>query len=216
MGHGDVTIFGNAGGTIWNLVETLRMHVAGGIAMVEDLVIVVYPGGMEAWNFLETDQQRTTTASTGPDTKLRLQVIRASKPQRKDESRPGPVVSSARHAHNLQSLFKYLYHVDYKLLLTKPTPHDPRVTNFMVIAPSSVTEEVALYLDFLKASGAKNIHTSAQKGAWDYFRDQYSSGTILVLYSNPFFQSLPSRASFVDTYFHRSIQDSLPSTASPI
>ena len=149
--------------------------------LAEDILVLVYPVGMEAWAFIET----SPPASLG--TKLRLQLIEV-KPRSHFPTSPGNSLahdtsptSSVTQSRNLRSVMKGLYHVEYKQILAgSSSKKGSSGGNFFVLVPPRLSAELQLYVDFLRSSGAKNIYTVNQNGAWDYFGNQCQVGTVLV------------------------------------
>ena len=171
---GRVSISSDADQSLWRQLDTLRLHVSGGVAFCDGVVMVLYPADMEAWNFLETSSK-----PPDQDAQLRFQIFAA-----KDASLAISTLAdgggkkdsiSPPYRHHVQNIFKLFYNVTYsRLLADRNVPHF-----FLVIAPSKVAE-LRLYVEFLRLSGAKNIYHSLQEGAWDYFGDQHDRGTVLV------------------------------------
>ncbi|KAI9885316.1 MAG: atp2, beta subunit of the F1 sector of mitochondrial F1F0 ATP synthase [Watsoniomyces obsoletus] len=194
VGYREITIQDPTVEGVSNIIESIRSHVACGVILIEDFAILIYPGDMDAFNFLEAgpQQQRTTTGDEPQrGTKLRIQVIRLSRrhgaSDAKNEVKLAPVISSTSYEHDLRKIYERFYRLEFQTIKGKPNSPGTSANHFMVIAPWSVSEEVNLHLQYLKACGAKNIHSSYQKGAWDYFRNQYEGGTLLI---HPSFSSI--------------------------
>ena len=171
---GNVSISSDVEQSLWPQLDTLRLHVSGGVAFCDGVVMVLYPADMEAWKFLETGPKQPDQ-----DAQLRFQIFAvkdaslaisplADKGGKKDSI-------GLPYRHHMQNVFKVFYNVSYSRLLA-----DRNVAHFfLIIAPSKVAE-LRLYVEFLMLSGAKNIYHSMQEGAWDYFGDQHDRGTLLV------------------------------------
>lgn len=183
---GRVSISSDADQSLWRQLDTLRLHVSGGVAFCDGVVMVLYPADMEAWNFLETSSK-----PPDQDAQLRFQIFAA-----KDASLAISTLAdgggkkdsiSPPYRHHVQNIFKLFYNVTYsRLLADRNVPHF-----FLVIAPSKVAE-LRLYVEFLRLSGAKNIYHSLQEGAWDYFGDQHDRGTVLIHPSFTAIHRIPS------------------------
>lgn len=172
---------------LWRILDNLRMNVAGGVIIKDSFLVLIYPAGMEGWNFLDTGGGGAQSSS---GTKLKCQIFRLDPAyfnlikednvkilRSRTERQPSPSLS---YNHHLPNVFKHLFGIEMKNLLPKAT-RDKSVDNFFLIFPSAISEERKLYVDLLTKSGAKVIlHEDPPDTAWQYFRSHYDHGVVLV------------------------------------
>jgi hypothetical protein len=188
-------------GLIFQLLEFFRLHWSGGILVEHGYAMLLYPVRLsEAWGFIEPGLQFP------PGTWLRLLIFgltgsagMGTYPLSSIENSAGAVgdggsgsgggsenAADAKrgeilpYRRTLPNIFKYMWNVELKMLLNRNERKSASIGNFFLLGPASAAAEICLWVDALQSLGVKNIHVSSETGAWDYFRNVYSHGTILV------------------------------------
>lgn len=171
--------------SLWGLLDHLRMHISGAVFLSKSFLMLMHPTGMEAWSFLETSPQ------SGSGAKLNCHFFRLhsslpgtigdgalEQPPRRSGQHSLPFLPYPVH---LLNVLNHLYGIEMKSLLPKSSKGSRQTDTFFLIFPSAVSEERNLYIDFLTKSGAKMILSDHEQGtSWDFYRQHYEHGVVLV------------------------------------
>ena len=136
----------------------------------ERFTAVLYPGGPEAWRFVDFP-----TPASGA--RLRFQLRRSPSKTARLMPNAAPAASSSKH---LSDSISALLDVDYKSLVPMMMKDGEKAENFFLIFSPQCALEYSMYRDFLHKSGASSIMSTEREGAWSSFGDKVGSGTILV------------------------------------
>lgn len=184
------------------LLETLKLHVSGGLIHLDNVTILLYPANSEEWYFLDG-----TLPAVPPNVSIRAlfrdsmkSIIDAPKEdrdqplRRKIEKR---LAKKGTEIHipgesNINTIMRVLYEIEYPRLIKSP-----ECAKFFLLFPKERKSEYDLVVKFLGANGALEIYTYNEDetdAAWDYFYQFIEAGAMIVHSSFWEFHTIPNFA----------------------
>ncbi|KAI9822877.1 MAG: hypothetical protein M1832_002902 [Thelocarpon impressellum] len=177
-----------------SVVETLRQSLLGAILQDEHFVMIVYPAGLDAWDFVDA-------GTKVPGTRMCFQI--RAKSQEGDSLDPKPEKASTFPAsENLLHACEAILDLTYDVILPSPEIDGKKMDNFFVMIPKAFAADRELIRNLLALNGAGSVAFYDTPGAWNRFCDEKESGTILVHPSFTAFDEVPQWSKMMNKYFH--------------